>query len=160
MKIFSCLALTLLLVSAVSPEESSAQNSDEEAVYAALQKFFEGFATQDSTLMFKYMDREGRLVLTSNDADGQPTMRTFGSEEFVHLLMRPRPQPMKEVIFDPDIRVEDNLAAAWVGYNVWVGDQIDHCGFDHFQLFRSTDGWKIIATADTQQRSGCVPHDQ
>ena len=64
------------------------------------------------------------------------------------------------MIWNPEIRIEDNLAAVWVEYNVWGGDTIDHCGTDHFQLFRSTEGWKMIAIADTQQRTGCTPQEK
>ena len=159
MKRFVTLLLPCLLLLSVLPTQTKAQKSDREAVFAALEGFFEGFAEQDSTKMFTYMEKGGRLVLTSNDPNGNPTMREFGAEEFVGMLMQPRPQPIKETISNPEIRIVDNLAAVWIDYNLWVGDQIDHCGVDHFQLFRSPTGWKIIATADTQKQSGCAPFE-
>ncbi len=157
MKRFVTLLLPCMLLLSILPAQTKAQNSDQKAVFAALEGFFEGFAEQDSTKMFIYMDKGGRLVLTSNDAEGNPTMREFGAEAFVGMLMQPRQQPIKETISNPEIRVVDNLAAAWVDYNVWVGDQIDHCGVDHFQLFRSSQGWKIVATADTRAQTECAP---
>ena len=154
----TCTRLLLILSATfLVPRAANAQSSDHDAVMATLERFFEGFAAGDSTRMFQHMDRGGRLVLTSNDAIGRPQMETFGAEQFIRMLSQPRQQPIREEIANPQIRIVDNLAAVWVDYNVYVGDQIDHCGVDHFQLFRGTDGWKIIATADTQRRTGCVP---
>jgi len=150
------ISLIMLFAVVTTPRHARAQASEHEAVLASLTAFFEGFADQDSTKMFRYMDRGARLVLTSYTPDGQSAMHVYGAEEFVGILMRPRQQPIKEVISNPEIRVVDNLAAVWVDYDFWVDDRIDHCGVDHFQLFRSTDGWKIVATADTRQRTPCA----
>ena len=65
------------------------------------------------------------------------------------------PPAMEALLADPEIRIEDNLAAVWLEYAFYVGDRLDHCGEDHFQLARTTEGWKIIAIADTQRSSGC-----
>ena len=134
--------------------------TDHEVVMATIDQFFEGFAAGDTTLMWPTVDRDARLVLTSSDETGQPTLRIIPIDAFMTSMARPRQTPMREAIWNPEIRVVDNLAAVWVNYNVWVGDRIDHCGVDHFQLARTTDGWKMIAIADTQQRTGCVAHEE
>lgn len=110
--------------------------------------------------MWPTVEREARLVLTSSDENGQPTMRVVDMDAFVASMARPRQTPIREAIWSLDIRVVDNLAAVWVEYNVWVGDRIDHCGVDHFQLARTTGGWKMIAIADTQRQKGCTPHEE
>ena len=152
--LFSALILTIT----VHPEPVSAQNSDHDAIVETLTTFFDGFAEGDSTKMFSQVEGGGRLVITFNDADGNPGMRPIEMTDFVRMISGAREQPIKETFWNPEIRVEDNLASAWVEYNLWVGDTIDHCGTDNFQLFRSTDGWKIISVADTQQRTGCTAH--
>lgn len=152
--LFSALILTI----AMHPDRVAAQDSDHDAIVETLTTFFDGFAEGDSTKMYSQVESGGRLVLTFNDADGNPGMRAIGMSEFVRMISGPREQPIKETFWNPEIRVEDNLASAWVEYNLWVGDTIDHCGTDNFQLFRSSDGWKIVAIADTQQRTGCTAH--
>ncbi len=137
-----------------------AQQTTHEEVMATINQFFEGFAAGDTTLMWPTVDRAARLVLTSSDANGDPTMAVLSMDAFMMAMARPRQETVREVIWDPDIRVEDNLAAVWVRYNVQAGDRIDHCGVDHFQLARTAEGWKMIAIADTQRRSGCTPHEE
>ncbi len=150
----------LFLAVSLIPGSASAQTGDHEAVMETIKTFFDGFAESDSTKMFSQIDRTGRLVITFTDENGQPGNRPIGMEEFVSMISSPREQPLKETFWNPEIRVEDNLASVWVEYNLWVGDVIDHCGTDNFQLFRSTEGWKIIAIADTQQKTGCTPHEE
>ncbi len=148
----------LILAAALIPGSARAQTSDHKAIMETIKTFFDGFAEGDSTKMFSQIDRTGRLIITFNDENGQPGKRPIGMEEFVGMITRPREQPIKETFWNPEIRVHDNLASVWVEYNLWVGDVIDHCGMDNFQLFRSAEGWKIIAIADTQQKTGCAPH--
>jgi len=150
----------LFLAAALIPGSANGQTGDHEAIMETIKTFFDGFAEGDSTKMFSKIDRNGRLVITFNDENGQPGNRPIGLEEFVSMISRPREQPIKETFWNAEITVEDNLASVWVDYNLWVGDVIDHCGRDNFQLFRSTEGWKIIAIADTQQKSGCKPHEE
>ena len=33
---------------------------------------------------------------------------------------------------------------------------LSHCGTDAFQLLRTTEGWRIVALADTYQAEGCA----
>ena len=53
------------------------------------------------------------------------------------------------------MRIDDNLATVWNQYAFYLGDTLHHCGVDAFQLFRSSDGWKIIQVSDTQRTEGC-----
>ncbi len=152
------LVSSLLLLVAAMP--ANAQHSDHEDVMAAIDTFFEGFAEGDSTKMYSVVDRSSRLVITFDGEDGKPGMRPISMEEFIPMIVRPRETAIKETYWAPEIRIEENLATVWLEYNLWTGDEIDHCGNDHFQLFRSTDGWKIIAIADTQLREGCEPHSE
>jgi hypothetical protein len=64
---------------------------------------------------------------------------------------------LDERLFHPEVRVEGGLATVWTYYELWVGDQFSHCGYDAFQLARAADGWKIVAIADNRRSDGCEP---
>ena len=152
------LLLSFLFVAASSVQISAQPTADEEAVLGAIKTFFDGFAAKDSTAMQSVSDPEGRLVVTSFNQGGNPTMRSFPMDQFIRLVASRDGAPIREEYWDPVVFIHDNLATVWTDYNLWVGEEIDHCGKDSFQLFRSTTGWKIIAIADTQRREGCIPH--
>ena len=57
-----------------------------------------------------------------------------------------------ERIWDVRIDVRDNLAAAWMDYAFFAGDQFSHCGVNAMQFARNADGeWKLIHLADTRR---------
>lgn len=122
--------------------------------------FFEGFAVGDTTKMWSVTDRDARLVITSYTEDGAPAIRPITMTEFMDFMARPREEKIVETYWNEEVASHDNLATVWLDYNLWVGDNIDHCGKDAFQLARFDSGWKIIAIADTQRKTGCKPMDK
>lgn len=80
--------------------------------------------------------------------------------QFMEFMAGPRPEKIVETYWNPRIVIHDNLATVWLDYNLWIGDKIDHCGKDSFQLARFDSGWKIIAVADTQRTTGCEPRGE
>lgn len=137
------------------PSDVVFAQTPEDEVMTVVEQFFEGFAARDSTVMANLSDPEGRLVITRFDEAGDPVVRPVSMPDFIRLISRREGPPIVETFWNPDVFVHDNLATVWLDYNLWVGDRIDHCGKDAFQLARYADGWKIIAIADTQRREGC-----
>lgn len=150
---------SLLLICVFSQPAGAQPAADRDAVLDAIRIFFDGFAAKDSTAMQQVTDPEGRLVVTSFNQGGNPTMRSFPMDQFIRLVASRDGAPVREEYWNPEVTIHDNLATVWTDYNLWVGDEIDHCGKDSFQLFRSMTGWVIIAIADTQRRDGCIPHE-
>ena len=139
---------------------SSGPATDSTDIMNVIKVFFDGLAEQDSVAMMSVTDPGARLVLTSSRADGSPLMRSIPMDDFVNLILSAEPGSLLETYWDPSIRVHDNLATVWISYNFYVGETLDHCGEDSIQLFRSGEGWKIIAIADTQRREGCEPEGE
>lgn len=153
------LAATFLILTSdgmVLAQEQDAAMQDAADVIGVIDTFFDGFARQDSLQMASVMEPGARLVVTTQASDGPPIIRPIPMERFIPLVANRKGAPIEETIWNRQVEVTDNLATVWVHYNLWVGDTIDHCGRDAFQLARFPDGWKIIAIADTQRREGCV----
>jgi hypothetical protein len=90
---------------------------------------------------------EGRLVSTQARA-GQPTTRLLTRDEFVKLTMETK-EPFKERMFEPEVRVEGDMATVWGRYDFHVGERLTNCGFNSIQLLRTPEGWKIANIAST-----------
>lgn len=132
-------------------------SADSTAIMQAIAVFFDGLADKDSTAMLSVVDRDMRVVLTSSKANGDPLMRSIPIVDFARFIVGQEDTPMLETYWNPRVRVHDNLATVWINYNFYLNDTLDHCGEDTFQFFRSLEGWKMIALADTQRRDGCDP---
>ena len=152
MKYFYTLVLTLFCLIGNVHAQSSA-----EEIMKPIHIFFEGFAEGDTTLMWSVTDRDARLMITGFDEDGGPQIRPIPMTQFMQFIAQPQEEKIVETYWNEQIEYHDNLATVWLDYNLWVGDKIDHCGKDAFQLARFKSGWKIIAIADTQRKTGCKP---
>lgn len=148
-----------IVVAALStaPGHATAQpsSSAEQEVLAVVNRVFDGMRTRDTAAMRSAFDTAAKLVTTST-RNGQPTIRSTLMTDFIAIIARaPATDTLKETIYDTEVRIDDNLATVWTGYDFHVNSRFSHCGVDAFQLVRTTEGWKIIAIADTQRRDGC-----
>ena len=139
-----------------APAAGKAQSSaaEQEAV-AVVQKTFDAMRTRDTATMRSLFDTAARLV-TTGTRDGKPFVRSTRMSDFIDRVGRaPAGDTLNETIYDTEVRVDGNLAAVWTGYDFHVNSRFSHCGVDSFQLVRTTEGWKIVAIADTQRTEGC-----
>ena len=155
MRRLTLLSVATLVIMATQPNDARAQETDEEAIIRLVDEMFEALAAKDTAAMRAMMVPGTRLVITTFNQAGDPVYGSVSLDQlFASLASGP---PMREDTFNPEVMIHDNLASIWVDYDFWVGDTLDHCGKDNFQLARDGEGWKFIALADTQRREGCVP---
>ncbi|QXD16073.1 nuclear transport factor 2 family protein [Rhodocaloribacter litoris] len=141
------LCATLLLV----PTPGRAQTAEAE-VRQVIHQLFDGMRAGDSTMVRAVFDPTARLVTTFTDADGTPSLREGSVDRFVQAVGAPHDEVWDERIWDLDIKVDDNLAAAWMKYAFFAGERFSHCGVNVFVLARRPDGWKTVYLADTRRR--------
>ncbi|HSJ64120.1 MAG TPA: nuclear transport factor 2 family protein [Gemmatimonadaceae bacterium] len=147
----------VVLAALASPPQARAQtpSQDERDVLAVVEKLFDGMRTKDTAMMRSLFDTSARLVTTST-RDGKPVIREAKIMNFLASIGRSAPtDTLIERIYDPEVRVSDNLATVWMEYTFHVNSRFSHCGYDAVQLARGPEGWKIVALADTQRREGC-----
>lgn len=126
-----------------------AKASAEQEALAVVNTMFTALKAKDTAKMRSLHEPGARLVLTSN-RDGKPHIRVVPIDEFLQIIGR-NESAIEERIFDPQVRIHDNLATVWNRYEFLVDGKPDHCGVDAFQLVRFVEGWKVIAIADTQR---------
>jgi hypothetical protein len=157
----SIIRLVLISISTVAVVwPASAQDQNNEDVLGVIAVMFHGLAARDTASMSTVLDPGARLVQTTTDEDGLPRMTSVNMESFLGSIGRADGPEIEERYWDPQVVVHDNLATVWISYVFLVEGAISHCGEDAFQLARTTDGWKIIAIADTQRRQGCEDQSQ
>jgi CubicO group peptidase (beta-lactamase class C family) len=140
-------------------ERSDEPTDDPSRVVAAVQKLFDAVTAKDGEALRSVLDPAARLVRTES-RKGAPQTRPMSAADFVNRILEHEGPPLREKIWDPEVRVADNLATVWVPYAFYVGEKLMHCGEDAIQLARtegSWPGWQIVAIADTQRTAGCSP---
>jgi hypothetical protein len=136
------LAAALFLATA-----SEATTRDERAVLAPLQALFDGLARRDRALVVQQLLPGGSVTLMR---DGKPLQLTF--DAFADRITQPGTTPREERIYDPLVRIDDNIAIIWTPYVVTISGKFDHCGTDIANLVRLDGKWLIAGLADTSRK--------
>ena len=78
-------------------------------------------------------------------------VRQFPIAEFL-AGVKPGPEKYAEPIYDPEVRIDGNLATVWAAYEFRIDGKIHHCGTDAFDLVLMDGQWKIASVAWTQSK--------
>jgi hypothetical protein len=133
----------------------AAAQSPEAEVLEVVHRVFEGMRTADTTMMRSTFHPDIRLISTG-ERDGQPVVRVSPAEAWLEGVAGAG-RVLDEQLYEPEVRVDGNLATVWTFYTLHVDGELSHCGMDAFQLALTADGWKITQVADTRRREGCDP---
>ena len=149
-------AMVLLAAILISVGRAEAQQADERAaVMAPIQQLFDGMRRHDSAAVQAAFAPEGRL-LSVDARSGTPTLRIIRPEQFAGAVGRAQGAPWDEPIYEPEIKIDGDLAMVWARYDFLLGTTWSHCGVDAFMLAKLADGWRITQIADTRQQTGCT----
>jgi hypothetical protein len=149
------MAFIVLVALGSAPAPAAAQEADQAAVMAVVEAMFDAMRAGDSAAMRAVL-HPGATGASVSLQEGVPTLtREESLDGFVQAVGTPHEEVWDERIWDAEVRVDGNLATAWMKYAFYLGDEFSHCGVDAFQLFKGEDGWKVFHIADTRRREGC-----
>lgn len=155
---YKFLASSLMLVIFANMSFSSytyAQDSSgKKEVRVVIDRLFDGMRAGDSTMVRSVFYSDVRMASISNE--GEATLTEAPVERFVRAVGTPHDKQWDERIYDVKIRVDGNMATAWVPFVFYHGGEKSHCGVNAFQLFKTKeDGWKVINITDTRKSNKC-----
>ena len=149
------LLLLSLAAAAGLPGTAIAQGSDRETILATVQKVFDAMRTRDTALLSQAFDSTARLVGVSNR--GTPSVSLTAPSQFGAAIARaPTGDVWNERIYDPEVRIDGNLAQVWAYYTFHRNTAFSHCGVDAFMLVKVGTTWKITQLADSRRTEGCT----
>lgn len=152
---FARLLLLLFVALAGLPCGAAAQGSDREAILATVQKVFDAMRTRDTALLSQAFDSTARLVSVS--VRGTPSVNLVPPSQFGAAITRaPAGDVWNERIYDPEVRVDGNVAQVWAYYTFHRNTTFSHCGIDAFMLAKVGSVWKITQLADSRRTEGCT----
>ena len=136
-------AMTVLGLATAMP--SSAADTDERAVLAPVQAFFDGMAKYDSAAIRATVQPEGSVALLRKGKVVRMTLGEFADH------MKPAKDRIEERIYDPLVRIDGDIAIVWAPYDFLVNGQVKHCGTDAVNLVRIDGRWLITGIADNSR---------
>ena len=145
----------MTILAAVALVASVTTTSDEPAVLAAVQRFFDTMASKDVEGAKEILVPEGRLF-SVRTVDGQPVVRSSTFQEYLDGLKNAQ-EDWLERMWDPEVRIQGEIAMVWTPYDFHRNGAFSHCGIDAFNLMKIDGVWKITGGSYTVERSGCAP---
>lgn len=130
------------------------QSAAEEEVRGMVTALFDAMRTADGERAGALFHPDARL-LSIGERNGVPVLSSTPAADFVRAIGTPRTEIWDERISGLEIRVDGNMATAWMNYGFFLGGQFSHCGVNAFQFFRDADGWRIIQVTDTRRQQPC-----
>lgn len=127
--------------------------TEDAAVMSLVNRLFENMQAKKLNELRALFIPEGRLISTSL-RQNQPAMRLLSLEDFVKLVAETK-EPYRERMFEPEVRVEGDVATVWGRYDFHVGDRLTNCGINAIQFLRTPEGWKIAHIASTIRTQYC-----
>lgn len=149
-------AAVTLLGAAGSTVRAQSQDAEKAKILTTVQKVFDAMRTRDTALLSQAFDSTARLVGV-NTRGAAPTVSLTAPSQFGAGISRaPVGDVWSERIFDPEVRIDGNLAQVWAYYTFHRNSTFTHCGIDAFMLLKVGDNWKITQLADSRRTTGCT----
>jgi hypothetical protein len=131
-----------------------AQNPDEKAAMATIERMFEGMRTADTVMVRAAFADGARFAMVGTRAE--PGKIAFQTVDGWIRSIGGSNKRWDERVFDAQIRVDGNIAQAWTPYAFYLDNALRHCGVNSIELLKDASGaWKITQLSDTQRREGC-----
>jgi hypothetical protein len=128
---------------------ASAQADDIRAVVKGL---FTSMYEADASGLKAVFHDSARLGTVS--AEGQ--VRYASISGFISFVSKLEKGVADERFEITDIRIDGDMASAWVPYKFYRAGTFSHCGVNHIMLTRGKDGWRILTITDTRRKDGCL----
>ena len=144
--------LLLFLISTFNGYSQESESTDEKLITQTVNRFFESLEKKDTALLKSATMPQGQVWRIYNDDRSEPADMRFFKDDIATLSTLPQ---VKETATSFEIKINKDIAMAWVPYGFWVKEQFSHCGIDVFTLFRIDGEWKIMSAAYSVEKENC-----
>lgn len=150
-------ALASLFLTLPGVSVAQVMDSDEAEVIEAVHAGLAALGARDTATM-RALNIPSAIAVVSGSRSGDVFYRGRGIDRMIEELAADT-VGMMERVWDPEVRIRGTIATVWAPYDFYVGGELSHCGFDAFQLVRTSEGWKWAAVTYTyEQPPDCDLH--
>lgn len=143
----------LFILATLLAFNSLGQDSDSTQVRSVIDQLFEGMRNGDSTLVAQTLHEDIQMITTYTDKEGKPKSFVGDIQRFKNAVGTAHDEMWDERISNVLIRIDGNLAQAWMNYSFYLDDTFSHSGVNAMHLIKTEEGWKMIHLADTRRGS-------
>lgn len=145
----------LLMTLLARAGSARAQDPETAMIMATVHKVFDAMRTRDTALLASAFDTTARLV-GGPRGNGTSVSLTSPSQFGAALTRAPAGDVWNERIWDPEVRIDGDVAMVWAYYTFHRNGTFSHCGVDAFMLRRVSGQWKITQLSDSRRTTNCT----
>lgn len=153
LKLTAGVAALLLTATNASAQSARSATEAEVEVVATVQRIFDGMKEADSAKVRSGF-AEGARFASASVVDGVPVVRYQPVDGWIRAIAASG-GTWEERIYDVEVRVDGDMAVAWVPYTFLRAGQISHCGINSIALLRSDRRWLVTQLSDTRRQENC-----
>ena len=132
------------------PSQHAPLDAAQREVVAVIDTVFAALERRDLARLRSLYAPDARFVSVRYEKGGTEVRQT-GVDEFLALIAAD-PDTLVERIWDPEVRIDRDVAAVWTPYELHRGARWSHCGYNGFHLIRQRGQWQIVAATYTVRR--------
>jgi hypothetical protein len=142
----------ILFVLTVITVNASAQTHESE-VKQVVNNLFAAMKKGDTAGIRNVFYATPLLQTVVKNQSGKTVILTEPLDSFLAAVGQPHKEVYDERINFDIIKIDADLAMVWAPYKFYLGDRLNHCGVDVFQLVHVVDQWKILYLVDTRRKN-------
>lgn len=132
-----------------------AQDPQTAMIMTTVHKVFDAMRTRDTVLLASAFDTTAKLVGPPRN-NGTSVSLISPSQFGAALTRAPAGDVWNERIYDPEVRIDGDVAMVWAYYTFHRNKEFSHCGVDAFMLRQIAGQWKITQLSDSRRTTNCT----
>ncbi len=133
---------------------AEAATPEEREVLEVVDRLFDGMRARDGEVVASTFHPDAQMAVAVEEGAEPATPPVQGARGFIESVGAGGPS-FHEPYFDPEVRIDGNLAHVWTFFQFYAGDEFSHCGYNSFQLVRTERGWEILFVGYTRRTDDC-----
>lgn len=129
------------------------ENPEVAAVTAVVNQFFEVLENQDTVLLKQVAFMQGQIWTVNTTVNPSRHSMRFFKDDLKSLISK---NSYLETAKSIEVKINEEMAMAWVPYEFRLNGEFSHCGVDAFTLIKDEGLWKIINLSYTIKKDECV----
>ena len=126
-------------------------DADRTAILAVVQSLFDALAERDGETLRALLHHDVVMRSVEVGSDGEGSISPSTVDDLV-ARVEGSEEVLTERMFDPEVRISEDLAMVWTPYDFYVGETLSHCGADVFVLTRADAAWRVTGLSWTRQQ--------
>lgn len=131
------------------------QNYNLSTPEGTVKMLFKAMYDGDSTLASTVFAENASLNSVFTTKSGEQKVKEGDVTGFIVAIGKPHDEVWDERISNLSVKIDGDLAHAWMDYSFYIGDEFSHCGVNAMHLVRKNEEWRILQIVDTRRKSDC-----